>query len=94
MPRADLFGGISVNTETKPICGPVFIEPLLTRAELGEVLKLSNRTITRLLTTGGLPMPIQVGQSFRWRASEIAAFIQDQNGTMEQAKNPSIVTLF
>src|SRR5262245_52244886 len=40
---------------------------LLTRSDLQAVLKLSARTITRLVATGGIPAPIVVGRSFRWR---------------------------
>jgi excisionase family DNA binding protein len=67
-----------VNTETKPIVEAVFVGPLMTRAELGQLLKLSNRTITRLLNTGEFPMPIRVGQSYRWRACDVEDFIRRQ----------------
>lgn len=64
-----------MNGETK-LCEPVFLEQLMTRAEVGQLLKLSNRTIHRLLANGGLPAPIVIGQSYRWRAKDVEEFIQ------------------
>jgi len=53
----------------------VFIEPLLTRRDLAGLLKISNRTIGRLLETGELPTPLLVGQSYRWRPKDIETYI-------------------
>ena len=52
--------------------GPV----LLTRSELQAVLRLSARTISRLVASGGIPAPIVVGQRYRWKTSDIVAFIE------------------
>jgi excisionase family DNA binding protein len=51
---------------------------LLTRTELQHLLKFSARTITKLVASGGLPRPIRVGQSYRWRTSDINRFIEQQ----------------
>ena len=53
---------------------------LLTRSDLQAVLRLSARTIGRLVARGGIPAPILVGQSHRWRASDIERFIEGQGG--------------
>jgi excisionase family DNA binding protein len=47
------------------------IRPLLTVADLEELLKLHRRTITRLCRAGRLPKPMKVGNSNRWRREEI-----------------------
>jgi excisionase family DNA binding protein len=54
---------------------PVILEPLLTRSELQAVLKVSGRTIGRLVAAGGFPAPIMVGQSCRWRAEDVAGYL-------------------
>ena len=51
---------------------------LLTRTELQHLLKLSARTITKLVASGSLPRPIRVGQSYRWRTGDINRFIEQQ----------------
>jgi predicted DNA-binding transcriptional regulator AlpA len=53
-------------------------QPLLTRADLQAVLKMSARTIGRLLIGGGLPPPILVGRSYRWRSRDIEKFIAEK----------------
>ena len=51
---------------------------LITRYELSQLLKLSGRTIARLLAKGGLPSPIKVGCSDRWRIADIERFLTEQ----------------
>src|SRR5262249_12828857 len=58
---------------------------LLTRSDLQAVLKLSARTITRLVATGGIPAPIVVGRSFRWRTSDIEQFIEGAASASDEA---------
>jgi excisionase family DNA binding protein len=59
---------------------------LLTRQELCSRLKLSKRTISRLLSCGKLPPAVRLGHSVRWRADEIDQWIDrgcpavDRNG--------------
>ena len=66
------------------------LEPLLTRTDLQQLLRLSGRTIGRLIVSGGLPSPIRVGQSHRWRVSDIQQFITSQaaagDGVMAQSR--------
>ena len=48
-------------------------EALLTGRDLEALLKLSARTIARLVVSGALPRPIVLGGSRRWRARDICA---------------------
>jgi predicted DNA-binding transcriptional regulator AlpA len=47
-------------------------EPLLARADLARLLKLSLRTVDRLRAAGTLPRPVRVGSRPRWRPEDIA----------------------
>jgi excisionase family DNA binding protein len=49
---------------------------LVTRDELCARLKLSKRTISRMIATRQLPAPLRLGHSVRWRESEIEEWIQ------------------
>ena len=48
-------------------------EALLSGRDLEALLKLSGRTIARLVAGGALPRPIVLGGSRRWRARDIYA---------------------
>ena len=48
-------------------------EALLSGRDLEALLKLSGRTIARLVASGALPRPIVLGGSRRWRARDIYA---------------------
>lgn len=50
---------------------------LLTIRELAKVLKLSPRSIWRLVKNQKLPVPVRIGGSIRWRADEITRWIND-----------------
>jgi excisionase family DNA binding protein len=52
------------------------IPDLLTVHELAGILKLSHRSIWRLVRSGQLPTPIHLGSSTRWRVDEIAAWLK------------------
>lgn len=54
------------------------IEALLTRSELEEALKITGRTINRLIRDGELPVPIMVGASRRWRVSDISRYLNGE----------------
>jgi|GEM_PF-6185285 len=56
------------------------IPDLLTVHELAGILKLSHRSIWRLVRSGQLPTPIHLGASTRWRAADVAAWLK-QGGT-------------
>ncbi len=48
---------------------------LLTIRELAKVLKLSPRSIWRLVKNHQLPAPVRIGGSIRWRADDISLWI-------------------
>jgi excisionase family DNA binding protein len=48
--------------------------PLLTVAEVAEVLRVSNMTVYRLIKAGDLPA-LRVGKNYRIRESELEAFL-------------------
>ncbi len=53
-------------------------EPLLlSAAELATTLRLSKRTLWRLLAAKKLIPPIRVGGSVRWRISDVRRWIDD-----------------
>ena len=49
---------------------------LLTIGDLAKRLRISIRQTRKLKAEGSLPNPIRLGRSIRWRASEIAEWIQ------------------
>lgn len=48
---------------------------LISAEELATILKVSKRTLWRLLSGAKLPRPVHVGRSPRWRLNEINAWI-------------------
>lgn len=50
---------------------------LLTIRELAKVLKLSPRSIWRLVKNQELPAPVRIGGSIRWRADAITRWIDE-----------------
>ena len=52
---------------------------LLTKADLAEHLRISERQVDNLRSQ--LPDPIYLGSSPRWRRSEIAAWLSEQSQT-------------
>jgi excisionase family DNA binding protein len=63
------------------------IPELLTVHELAAILKLSHRSIWRLVRSGQLPAPIHLGASTRWRADLIATWLKRsrQSGVTEES---------
>jgi predicted DNA-binding transcriptional regulator AlpA len=61
-------------TETITV-GPI-VPATLTRKELEAALKVSGRTICRLVAQRQLPAPFKVGRASRWRAEDIVRFIE------------------
>lgn len=49
---------------------------LLTAGDLARRLRISIRQTRKLKAEGSLPNPIRLGRSIRWRASEIAKWIE------------------
>ena len=49
---------------------------LLSAAMLAKRLGISMRTLWRLRSSGKLPVPVRLGGTVRWRAVEVAAWIE------------------
>jgi prophage regulatory protein len=49
---------------------------LLSAAGVARLLGLSSRTVARMNSSGGLPRPLRLGRSVRWRHQEIEAWIK------------------
>ena len=47
------------------------LEPLLTVKDLGHLLRVHPRTISRMCQRGELPLPLKVGGQNRWRVQDI-----------------------
>lgn len=50
--------------------------PLLTVAEVAEVLRVSNMTVYRLIKAGDLPA-LRVGKNYRIREADLATFLAE-----------------
>lgn len=63
------------------------IPELLTVHELAAILKLSHRSIWRLVRSRQLPAPIHLGSSTRWRADLIATWLKQnrESGVNEES---------
>jgi excisionase family DNA binding protein len=57
------------------VVGPM-LPATLTRRELALALKVSGRTICRLVAQKKLPAPFKVGRGSRWKVEEIVSFIE------------------
>ena len=51
-------------------------QTLLTAEEVAAMLNVSERTLWRLLSAGKLPQPVRFGRSTRWKATELAHWIE------------------
>jgi predicted DNA-binding transcriptional regulator AlpA len=58
------------------------LDPLLTREELAEYLRVSPRQVDVLRRS--LPEPIKVGRLPRWRASDIAEWVRQQSDSTSE----------
>ncbi len=56
---------------------------LLTVNGLAKELKISARQVWKMLSRGDLPSPIKLGRSVRWRAAEIAGWLDAGAPTRE-----------
>ncbi len=62
------------------------IEPrLLTIEDLSVILKLSKRTLWRMRSACQLPKPIRLGNSVRWRVSDIEAWLNQRCPSQQSA---------
>lgn len=55
--------------------GEVTFSALLTREELAEVLRVTGRTIAKLVASGQFPAPLKIGRQWRWLAKEVNDFL-------------------
>ncbi len=51
-------------------------EMLMKVKQLAEALKVSERQVWKLRSSGRLPEPVRLGRSVRWRRNEIEAWIR------------------
>jgi excisionase family DNA binding protein len=49
---------------------------VLTRSDLAELLRTSERTLNRLNSTGRIPMPFRLGGQLRWNREEVEAWVE------------------
>ncbi|MEX0702386.1 MAG: helix-turn-helix domain-containing protein [Planctomycetales bacterium] len=47
----------------------------LTPEDLAKMLKVSERTLWRLLSGGKIPEPVRIGGSTRWRLAEVQEWV-------------------
>ncbi|MFO0941532.1 MAG: helix-turn-helix domain-containing protein [Pirellulales bacterium] len=59
---------------------------LLTIQELAAVLKISQRSIWRLVSNGQLVKPIRIGGSVRWRVQDVKEWVD--NGCDAEKQKP------
>jgi len=60
-----------------PGAGASFTAPALLRdLDVAALLQISRRQIHRLRSAGQLPAPLRIGGAVRWRADEIAGWIE------------------
>jgi len=52
------------------------VSELLTVKDLSQSLRISARQVWKLLSGGRLPEPVRLARSVRWRAADIARFIE------------------
>ena len=60
---------------------------LLTVDEIARLLKVSNRTIWRMRSSGQLPEPVRIGGGVRWRQSEIKNWIEEGCPDQQSVQN-------
>ena len=54
-------------------------DPLLTRTEVEERIRLGRSALYRMLSTGQFPRPLRIGpRAVRWRASEVDRWLQER----------------
>lgn len=61
---------------------------LLDIGEVARLLRVSRRHVAGLVARGELSRPVRLGRSVRWRAAEVAAWIDDGCGRCGQGVRP------
>jgi len=69
----------SMTEGSAPIAGP-----LLTVAEVAEVLRVSNMTVYRLIKAGDMPA-LRVGKNYRIREGDLATFLAEGAVAVDEA---------
>jgi excisionase family DNA binding protein len=49
---------------------------LISAEELARLMRVSERTLWRLLSAGKVPQPVRIGRSTRWRYAEVREWIE------------------
>ena len=74
-PEPDASAAESIHRSVNQNANSGKLPELLTIRELAKVLKLSPRSIWRLVKNQQLPAPVRIGGSIRWRADAITRWI-------------------
>jgi predicted DNA-binding transcriptional regulator AlpA len=59
---------------------------LITRKHLRERLGVSDRTLSRLISTREVPPPFKVGRQDRWKPQVIEAWIEQKSQSVDRRK--------
>ena len=70
-------GGVSFNKRDQVMEKEDNLKRLLKVAEVAEMLNVSARTVWRMVSSGELPRPVNVGRCVRWRICDIDSYIQN-----------------
>ena len=63
-----------------PTDRPVLPKLLLTVREVAAVVSVSERMIRGMVASGRFPRPLRIGRSVRWRASDVATWVDRLTG--------------
>lgn len=55
---------------------PIMQERLITPAQLADFVQMHVRSVYRMYREGKLPEPVEVGESVRWRESDLQKFFK------------------
>ncbi len=67
---------------------------LLRRRQVEEITGMSRSTIYKMMQSGEFPRPVRIGPSaVRWRASDIAAWVESRPVARGEFDKPSAVSL-
>jgi excisionase family DNA binding protein len=72
--------GITRDPKPSAIATPPAIEPMLTRAEVCELVRVRPETLCRWMKTGQGPKPVKLGRLVRYRRSEVDRYLASLGG--------------
>ena len=61
---------------------------LLSIKDVTDLLRISERSVNRLVDRGELPQPARIGRSVRWRNDQIIDFLMSLTGSSESKDQP------